>query len=120
LNKGVWSKCWLCKHYEKTTDNPTSGCPILAKNDYLMRHGRVDSYLHYPIRTALSIGMGEKWYIYTPRPVCEHEAVSGLWNQGVCTDREVKTNTPNTIIRNKKEKACVMMDVAIPTERNGT
>ena len=33
------SKCRLCKQYEETIDHLTSGCPILAKNEYLsLRH----------------------------------------------------------------------------------
>ena len=32
------SKCRLCKQHEETIDHLPSGCPILAKNKYLMRH----------------------------------------------------------------------------------
>ena len=28
------SKCQLCKQHEETIDHLTSGCPILAKNEY--------------------------------------------------------------------------------------
>jgi hypothetical protein len=41
-----------------------------------------------------------------------------LWNQAVHTDREVTANRPDIIIKNKKEKTCTMMDVAIPADRN--
>jgi len=40
LKEAVESKCWLCKQHE-TIDHLTSGCPILAKNEYLMRHDKV-------------------------------------------------------------------------------
>jgi hypothetical protein len=43
-----------------------------------------------------------------------------LWNQGVHTDREVTENRPDIIIRNKKEKTCILIDVAIPADRNVT
>ena len=42
-----------------------------------------------------------------------------LWNQAVHTDREVATNRPDIILKNKKEKACTLIDVAIPAGRNG-
>jgi hypothetical protein len=32
------SRCLLCKEYEETIDHLTSGCLILAKNKYLIRH----------------------------------------------------------------------------------
>ena len=41
-----------------------------------------------------------------------------LWNQAVHSDREVKANRPDIIIKNKKEKTCTLIDVAIPADRN--
>ena len=37
-----------------------------------------------------------------------------MWNQAVHTDREVTANKPDIIIKNKKEKTCTLIDVAIP------
>jgi len=34
------------------------------------------------------------------------------------TDREVTANRPDIIIKNKKEKTCTLIDVAIPAYRN--
>jgi len=55
LKEETESKCRLCKQYEETIDHLTSGCPILAKNEYLMRHDKVCTHLHYSICKALSI-----------------------------------------------------------------
>jgi hypothetical protein len=55
LKEETDSKCWLCKQQEETVDHLTSGWPILAKNEYFMRHDRVGAYLHYSIRKALGI-----------------------------------------------------------------
>jgi len=41
-----------------------------------------------------------------------------LWNQAVHTEREVIANRPDIIIKNKKEKTCTVIDVAIPADRN--
>jgi len=40
------SKYQLCKQHA-TIDHLTSGCSILAKNEYLMRHSKVCAHLHY-------------------------------------------------------------------------
>jgi len=50
--------------------------------------------------------------------VCEDGDVTVLWNQAVHTDREVTANRPDIIIKNKKEKTCMLIDVAIPADRN--
>jgi hypothetical protein len=34
------------------------------------------------------------------------------------TDREVTANRPDIIIKNKKEKTCKLIDVAVPVDRN--
>ena len=41
-----------------------------------------------------------------------------LWNQPVHTDREVTANRPDIIIKNKKEKTCTLIDVAIPADKS--
>jgi hypothetical protein len=53
-----------------------------------------------------------------PKPVYEEGDVTVLLNQAVHTDREVTANRPDIIIKNKKEKTCTMIDVAIPANRN--
>jgi len=50
--------------------------------------------------------------------VYEQEDVTVLWNQAVHTDRKVTENKPDRIITNKKEETCILIDVAIPAERN--
>jgi hypothetical protein len=43
------SKCRLCKQYDKTIDHLTSGCPVLGKNEYIIRRDKVCMHLHYSI-----------------------------------------------------------------------
>ena len=117
LKEEIESKCRLCKQHEETIDNLTTGCPILAKNEYLMRH-KICTHLHYSICKALGIETTNKWYTHMPKPVCEVGDVTVLWNQAVHTDREVTANRPDIIIKNNKEKTCTLIDVAIPADRN--
>jgi len=53
-----------------------------------------------------------------PKPMCEEGDFTVLWNQAVHTDREVTANRRDIIIKNKKEKTCTLIDVAIPADRN--
>jgi hypothetical protein len=84
-----------------------------------MRHGKVCAHLHYySIRKDLGIERTDKWYTHMPKPVYEEGDVTMLWNQAVHTDREVTANRPDIIIKNKKEKTCTLIDVALPADRN--
>ena len=54
-----------------------------------------------------------------PKPVYEEGDVTVLWNQAAHTDTEVTANRPDIIIKNKKEKeTCILIDVAMPADRN--
>ena len=118
LKEETESKCQLCKQHEETIDHLTSGCPILAKNEYLMRHGVVCTHLHYSISKVLDIETTDKWCTHMPKPVYEEGDITVLWNQAVNTDIEVTANRPDIIIKNKKEETCTLIDVAIPADRN--
>ena len=43
------SKCRLCQQFDETVDHIISACPILAKEQYTKRHGRVCAQLHFNI-----------------------------------------------------------------------
>jgi hypothetical protein len=79
-----------------------------------MRNDKVCARLHYSICKALGI---ETTDTHTPKPVCEHEDATVLWNQAVHTDREVTANRIGIIIKIKKEETCILIDVAIFTDR---
>jgi hypothetical protein len=46
LKEGFESKSQLCQKYEETFDRLTSGCPILAKSEYIIRRDKVCTHLH--------------------------------------------------------------------------
>jgi hypothetical protein len=118
LKQEIESRCHLCKQYEETIDHLISGCPTLAKNEYIIRHDKVCTQLHYSIYRKLGIEPAENWYSHIPKPVTEHEDVTVLWNQGIQMDRAVLANRPDIIIKNKKDKTCLLIDVAIPSDKN--
>jgi len=71
----------------------------LAKNEYLMRHDKVCTHLHYSICKALGIENRDNLYTHMPKPVWEERNVTVLWNQAVRTDREVTANRTGVIIK---------------------
>jgi hypothetical protein len=44
--------------------------------------------------------------------------VTMLWNQQVQTDRTIRNNKPDIIIRNNEKRTCMLIDVAISGDRN--
>jgi len=71
LKEEINSKCRFCTQREETIDHLISGCSILAKNKYLMRHDKDRAHLHYSICKVLGTETTDKWYTHTPKPVYE-------------------------------------------------
>jgi hypothetical protein len=102
LKQETESRCRLCNEYEETIDHIISGCPTLAKNEYILRHDKVCTHLPYTVRKKLGIETTENWYSHIPKPVTEHEDITVLWNQGIQMDTEVLANRPDIIVKDKK------------------
>ena len=43
---------------------------------------------------------------------------SSLWDMQVHTDKTIKANKPDIIIKDKQEKTCMLIDMAIPSDQN--
>jgi hypothetical protein len=115
LKEETDSKCWLCKQHEGTIDHLTSGCSILVKDEYLMRHDSVCAHLHYSIHTALGT---ETTDICTP--ICLSQCINRKILQ--CCEIKLYTQTETEkfqqIGKIKGGGTCMLMYVAIPTDRN--
>ena len=62
----------------------------------------------------------EHWYCHVPKSVetSLDGKVTILWNQKVRTDRTIPNNKPDIIIRDNKQGTRMLIDVAIPGDRN--
>jgi hypothetical protein len=89
----------------------------INNSNNIIRHDKICTHLHYSICKKLGIETAENWYSHIPKPVTEHKDITALWNQGIQTDREVLANRPDIIIKNKDE-TCLLIDVAIPSDKN--
>jgi len=60
------------------------------------------------------------WYEHVPKSVVTDQGgkVTKLWNQQVETDRTIPNYKPDIIIRDNEKRTCMLIDVAIPGDRN--
>ncbi|XP_044182725.1 uncharacterized protein LOC122963360, partial [Acropora millepora] len=118
LNDGTDPMCRICGQYQETIDHIVAGCPELAKTEYLHRHDKAASYLHWNICKELNINVEEKWYEHEPQTVTERDNITILWDMPIQTDREIKANRPDIVMKDKQEKSCLLIDMSIPTAKN--
>jgi hypothetical protein len=89
-----------------------------GKNRYIIRHDKVCTHLHYSICKKLGIETTENWYSDIPKSVTEYKDITILWNHGGQADRKVIVNRPNIIVKNKKDSTCLLIGVAILSDKN--
>ena len=101
-------------------DHILSGCEQLAKREYLERHNKVASYLHWHICKAYNCPVPGKWYEHTPQEVTNAigKKTTILYDSQVHTDRTIKANKPDIVIRDNTAKKCWMIDVSVPADHN--
>ena len=114
LNDGSDPMCRICGQYQETIDHIVAGCPELAKTEYLHRHDKAASYLHWNRCKELNINVEEKWYEHEPQTVTERDNITSLWDMPIQTaDREIKANRPDIVIKDKQDKSCLLIDMSI-------
>ena len=111
-------KCRLCGRFDETIDHIVSGCPELAKTEYIHRHNRAAAHMHWKICKEFGIGVSERWYEHEPKTVTENDNVTILWDMPIHTDRTIAANRPDIVLKNKKEKTCFLIDMTVPLDIN--
>ena len=117
IKDGTNPKCRLCHEYDETIEHIISGCPVLAKKEYLERHDKALIYMHWKIYKHYDIAVPSRWYEHKPSTVMEGKDVIILWDTPIHTDKDT-ANRPDIVIKDKKENKCIFIDMSVPSERN--
>jgi hypothetical protein len=102
-------------------ENIISACPILEKVQYIKSHVRVCAQLCFNKCKEIRVKSYNRcWYDHVPKPVetSNEGKVTIFWNQPVQTDRTISNDKPDIIIRDYKQGIFMLIDVAIPGDRN--
>ena len=118
IKDGTPSECRMCGQFDETVDHIVSGCPNLARNEYIQRHNKIAAALHWTICRHFNIETTDKWYEHTPNTVMGNDSVSILWDMPIITDREIRANRPDIVIKDQETKTCTLIDVSVPSDRN--
>ena len=109
-------KCRLCGLFDETIDHLVSGCPELAKTEYTHRCMCAAAHMHRKICKEFGIEVKERWYEHEPKTVIENDSVTILWEMSLHTDRTIAANRPDIVLKNKKDKTCLLMHMTIPLD----
>jgi hypothetical protein len=77
--------------------------------------------LHFKICRETGVKLdSELWYEHVPKSAetSQEGKVTILWSQQVQTDRTIPNSKPDIIVRDNEKGTCMLIDVAIPGDRN--
>ena len=111
-------KCRLCGYFNKTINHLVSGCPELAKTEYIQCHCKATARMHWKICKEFGTEVKEQWYEHEPMTVTRKDSITILWDMPIHTDRTIPANRPDIVLKNKKGKTCLLIDTTIPLDTN--
>ena len=118
IKNGTNPNCRICDKSTETIDHIVAGCSVLAPTEYTHRHDRVGQYLHWKICQHYGAPHAKTWYEHKPQPVVETKNATILWDFSINTDRTIKANRPDIVVKDHKEETCLLIDMSVPTDKN--
>ena len=120
IKNGANPKCRLCNEYNETIDHIVSGCPLLMKSEFMQRQDQAASYMHWKICKSFSLSVADKWYDHNQETVISNGQVILKWDMQVHTDKEIKANKRDIIIKDHINNMCQLIDMTISLDRNAS
>lgn len=111
--------CRMCGQSNEHIMHILAGCSVLAPNEYLHRHNEVGKYIHWKICQHYDIpNLPDQYYLHVPEPVTTNDNVTIMWDIQIHTDRTIKANKPDIVIKDKTTSQCWLVDMAVPSDYN--
>ena len=95
-----------------------SGYPVLAKSEFIQRHDKAATYVHWKVCKALMLAVTDSWYNQNPETVASNDQATLIWDMQVHTNKEIKASKPDIIIKDHINNTCQLIDMTIPSHRN--
>ena len=112
------TKCRMCDERDETVAHIVSECSQLAQNDYKKcRHDKIAAIIHWNYCKKFGFACTEKYYehfVETKMKVLENDEVKLLWDFSIQTEKRIEHNKPDIVVLDKKQKSCLIIDVACP------
>lgn len=104
----------MCGEKGESVCHLVSECKKLARKEYKRRHDNVARIIHWKLYELHQLERKEKWYEHELDGVVENGEVKPLWDMNSQCDNVVKARRPDIIVVSKKDKKCIIVDIAIP------
>ena len=73
--------------------------------------------MQWKICKEFCIEVKGRWYEHEPKTVTEND-VTILWDIPIHTDKTIAANWHDIVLKNKKDKTCLLIDMTVPLDTN--
>ena len=118
--EGEDGKCRICGVWFETVKHVTSGCEQLAKKQYLIRHNKMGSRIHWELCRKYGIEWTEKQFNHIPSSVCstKDKQVEIYWDCKIEVGKGLEHNKPDVFVVDKASKKWIIVDFSVPWDAN--
>ena len=109
-------KCRLCGDRDETINHIISECSKFAQKEHKTWHDWVGKVIHWEMCRKFKFDHTNKWYMHSPVPVLENNTYGLLWDFDIQMDHLISARRPDLIIINKKQRACKIVNFAVPAD----
>ena len=97
-----------------------SGCSELAKKQYVIRHDKMGTRIHWELCQKIEIQCKDKWFNHIPNAVCSSKdgKVELYWNRKIEVGKALEHNKPDLVIVDNVIKKWTLIDFSVPWDGN--
>ena len=74
--------------------------------------------MHWKMCEEFGIEVKKRWYENEHKTVKDNNSVTILWDMPIHTDRTITANRPDIVLKNKKDKTCLLVEKTTPLDIN--
>ena len=91
---------------------------MLTNSDYLNRHNRIASQIHWALCGKYGFDRSEQWWQHKVETDLENETSKILWDFNIYTDRAIHHRRPDIVLIDKVDNKVKIIDIAVPWDAN--
>ena len=114
--------CRVCGVEAESVWHVTSACKGLAQREYKRRHDMMGLRVYWELCGKYGIKRAGKWFEEVPDKVrkSDDENYEIWWDRNVETRQQVEHNCPDVVVVDRVGKRWLIVDFAVPSDRNVT
>jgi len=117
LKQPVDRKCRMCCKSEEHVKHIVAGCTTLAPSEYTSRLNKMAGYIHWTVGKHMELQVTD-YYKHVTERVINVSGITIIWDLLVITDQIIPANRPDKVPHDKKEKICLLINIAIRNDSN--